>query len=127
VIEDEDGVRELARRLLEGEGYLVHDVRSGAEALEIFEREAGPQIDLILSDVIVPDMATVQLEKRILGRRPDLPILYMSGYSGEEVIHRGLVPGGRPFIQKPFTGTELVEFVARELTASAAGGGRVTI
>jgi PAS domain S-box-containing protein len=126
VIEDEDGVRELARRVLEQEGYLVHDVRNGAEAVQILET-ANPEIELVLSDVIVPDMATVQLEQRILGRQPNLRILYMSGYSREEVVQRGLVPAERSFIQKPFTGADLVDLVGRELAAAAAGGGPVTI
>ena len=120
VIEDEDGVRELAQRVLEDEGYLVRAVQNGAEALQVFNG-AGPQIDLVLSDVIVADMATVQLEKRILRRRPGLPILYMSGYSREEVVQRGLVPAERPFIQKPFTSAELVDLVGRQLDAAAAG------
>ncbi len=121
VIEDEDGVRELARRVLEQEGYAVCDVRSGAEAVGILET-AGLEIDLVLSDVIVPDMATVQLERQIRERRPDLPILYMSGYSREEVMDRGLVPSERPFVQKPFTGAELLDIIARELDAAARGG-----
>jgi CheY-like chemotaxis protein len=126
VIEDEDGVRELARRVLEQEGYLVHDVRNGAEAIQILET-ASPEIDLVVSDVIVSDMATVQLEERMVGRQPNLRILYMSGYSREEVVQRGLVPAERPFIQKPFTGADLVDLVGRELAAALPGGGPVTI
>jgi nitrogen-specific signal transduction histidine kinase len=121
VIEDEDGVRELARRVLEQEGYAVCDVRSGAEAVGILETP-GLEIDLVLSDVIVPDMATVQLERQIKEQRPDLPILYMSGYSREEVMGRGLVPSERPFVQKPFTGAELLDIIGRELDAAARGG-----
>jgi DNA-binding NtrC family response regulator len=88
---------------------------------------AGSEVDLVLSDVIVPDMGTVELEGRILGRRPGLPILYMSAYSRDEVVGRGLIPAERPFIQKPFTGAELVDVVGRELDSAAARGGPVTI
>jgi two-component system, cell cycle sensor histidine kinase and response regulator CckA len=75
----------------------------------------------------VPDMATVQLERQIEERLPNLPILYMSGYSRDEVLSRGLVPAERPFIQKPFTGAELAEVVGRELDMADARGGPVTI
>jgi two-component system cell cycle sensor histidine kinase/response regulator CckA len=126
VIEDEDGVRELARRVLQEEGYTVQDVRSGAEAVDLLDT-AGSEIDLVLSDVIVPDMATVQLEEQILERRPRLPIVYMSGYSRDELVDRGLVPAERPFIQKPFTGAELVDVVGSELDIAEARGGPVTI
>jgi CheY-like chemotaxis protein len=126
VIEDEDGVRELARRVLEQEGYAAREVRGGAEAVAMLDI-AGSEIDLVLSDVIVPDMGTVELERRILERRPDLPILYMSAYSRDEVVGRGLIPAERPFIQKPFTGAELVDVVGRELDSAAARGGPVTI
>jgi CheY-like chemotaxis protein len=126
VIEDEDGVRELARRVLEEEGYAVRDVPSGADAVAILDAAAS-EIDLVLADVIVPDMGTVELERRMLERRPGLPILYMSGYARDEVVSRGLIPGDRPFIQKPFTGAELVDVVGRELDRTAARGGPVTI
>jgi two-component system, cell cycle sensor histidine kinase and response regulator CckA len=126
IIEDEEGVRELARRILEQESYAIRDVRSGADALGVLD-DVGADIDLFLSDVIVPDMATVQLERRIRERRADLPILYMSGYSQEEVVERGLVPADRPFIQKPFTAAELADVVGRELDAAYARGGQVTI
>ena len=126
VIEDEDGVRELARRVLEQEGYAAREVRGGAEAVAMLDT-AGSEIDLVLSDVIVPDMGTVELERRILEQRPGLPILYMSAYSRDEVVGRGLIPAERPFIQKPFTGAELVDVVGRELDSAAARGGPVTI
>ena len=125
VVEDESGVRELARRVLEGEGYQVLDVTTGAEAAAALDATES-EIDLVLSDVIVADMGTVELERQIRQRRPGIPILYMSGYSREDVVGRGLVPKDRPFIQKPFTATELVEEVGRELAAAAARGGPVT-
>jgi DNA-binding NtrC family response regulator len=125
VIEDEDGVRELARRVLEEEGYAVRDVRSGVDAVATLDA-AGSEIDLVLADVIVPDMGTVQLQRRIQEQRPGLPILYMSGYSRDEVVGRGLVPSDLPFIQKPFTGAQLVDVVGRQLDSAAARGGPVT-
>ena len=116
---------QLARRILEAEGYRVLDVTTGAEAAAILDSSSA-DIDLVLSDVIVADMGTVELEREIRERRPGMPILYMSGYSREDVVERGLIPEDRPFIQKPFTATELTEEVGRELAAAEARGGPVT-
>jgi PAS domain S-box-containing protein len=113
VIEDEEGVRELAGRILTGRGYHVLEARHGTEALARLERSGG-RVDLVLTDVVVPDMATDELE-RGLRAEADLPILYMSGYSREEVIHRKLIRPDDPFLQKPFTADELVESVGRTL------------
>jgi two-component system cell cycle sensor histidine kinase/response regulator CckA len=126
VIEDEDGVRELVRRVLEEEGYTIRDVRNGADAMAMLDA-TDSEVDLVLLDVIVADMGTVELEQRIRERRPGLPILYMSGYSREEMVKRGLILTDRPFIQKPFTGAELVDVVGRQLDSADARGGSVTI
>ena len=115
IVEDEDGVRELARRVLEQEGYSVLDVKTGADAIAALDGGAS-DIDLMLVDVVTPDLAAIELEADVRARRPELPLLYMSGYSWEEVVSRGLVSGQRPFIQKPFTAAELVRAVAQELT-----------
>ena len=64
---------------------------------------------------MLPDMAAAELERKVGESRLDLPILYMSGYSRDEVLERGLVPAGRPFIQKPFTATDLTGAVWREM------------
>jgi two-component system, cell cycle sensor histidine kinase and response regulator CckA len=114
IVEDEDGVRELARRVLEDEGYLMLDMKTGAEAIAALDSGA-PDIDLVLADVVTPDMSALQLEASLRARCPELPLLYMSGYSWDEVVSRGLVSGVRRFIQKPFTAAELVHAVAQEL------------
>jgi two-component system cell cycle sensor histidine kinase/response regulator CckA len=114
IVEDEEGVRELARRVLEVEGYQVVEARRGSEAVFALE-QFGPDINLVISDVILPDMAATELDRKMVTRRPDLPILYMSGYSRTEVLERGLVPPERPFIQKPFTAADLTNAVGREI------------
>lgn len=126
VIEDEDGVRELARRVLEQEGCRVLSRRTGEDALMALEA-FGSGIDLVLADVILPDMATGDLERRVRALRPQLPLLYMSGSSRADVIERGLIPAEHPFIQKPFTPEELAGAVWRQMRARVpAGGGPVT-
>jgi nitrogen-specific signal transduction histidine kinase/CheY-like chemotaxis protein len=125
LVEDEEGVRELARRVLEQEGFRVLEVKSGAEAIAALDDQAA-EIDLVLSDVVTPDLAAVELEAVLRARRSELPLLYMSGYSWEEVVSRGLVSGERRFIQKPFTPAELVHAVTEELTQSPPGSRTLT-
>jgi two-component system cell cycle sensor histidine kinase/response regulator CckA len=114
VVEDEEGVRELTRRVLEQEGCRVLDARSGEEAVTALER-FGSEMDLVIADVILPDMAATELQRKVSESRPDLPVLYMSAYSREEVLERGLVPANRPFLQKPFTAIDLTGAVWREM------------
>jgi two-component system, cell cycle sensor histidine kinase and response regulator CckA len=76
--------------------------------------------------VILPDFAPVELETRLTTRRPGLPILYMSGYSWNEVTDRELISERGRFIQKPFTAAELADTVGRELRIAAARGRPVT-
>jgi two-component system, cell cycle sensor histidine kinase and response regulator CckA len=118
VVEDEEGVRELARRVLEQEGCRVFDARTGEEAATALER-FGTEIDLVISDVILPDMAAAELERRVGEHRPDLPVLYMSAYSRDEVLERGLVPADRPFLQKPFAAVDLTGAVWREMNGKS--------
>jgi two-component system, cell cycle sensor histidine kinase and response regulator CckA len=81
----------------------------------------------VLSDVIIPGIGTSELDRRMGELRPDLPILYMSGYSREDILERGLIDPDRPFLQKPFTADELSDLVCRELGSKVdAGGGQVT-
>jgi two-component system, cell cycle sensor histidine kinase and response regulator CckA len=128
VVEDEEGVRELACRVLEQQGHRVLNASDGAEALKVLDT-LGDELDLVVSDVIVPDIATNEFERQVRRRRPTLPILYMSGYSREEVVERGLISPEGFFLQKPFTGTELGDLVYRALEDSGrvSRGGAVTI
>jgi CheY-like chemotaxis protein len=126
VVEDEEGVRELAHRVLEEHGHRIIEAKDGDEALSKLE-EFGPELDLVLSDVIVPNIGTAEFEQCVRELRADLPVLYMSGYSRDDLIQRGLIHPDRPFLQKPFTAVELTERVCRELEQPAdARGGEVT-
>jgi PAS domain S-box-containing protein len=113
VIEDEDGVRDLVHRVLQDQGHEVLAAADGDGALELLEEERD--LDLVLSDIIVPGIGTSELDQKIRQLRPEVPVLYMSGYSRDEMIERGLIDSGRPFLQKPFTAEELTEVVCREL------------
>jgi PAS domain S-box-containing protein len=102
VIEDEDVVRNLACRGLRDHGYMVLEATNGSEALDYIRAHPGT-VDLIISDVVMPEMGGRELGQNVALFEPELPILYMSGYTGEDVVQRGLLDPGVPFQQKPFT------------------------
>jgi PAS domain S-box-containing protein len=112
ILEDEDGVRELAARILTERGYRVVPARNGREALAAL-RDPASSPGLLVTDVIVPDMGTGELEWQVHALRPDLPILYMSGYPRDDILDRGLLQEDQPFLQKPFTGEDLASDVGR--------------
>ncbi len=119
VVEDEEAVRTLARRTLEDAGYHVLVAANGRAALELI---LDAQIDLVLCDVILPEMSGHELGRRIGAIRPDLRILYMSGYPGLEVVERGLIAHDAPFIEKPFTAAGLASSVRGLLNQDPAFG-----
>jgi two-component system, cell cycle sensor histidine kinase and response regulator CckA len=119
VVEDEDMVRALACRALRERGYQVLEAHHGNEALEQVQQRRGP-IDLVISDVVMPQLGGRELGQRLALLLPGLPVLYMSGYTGEDVIQRGLLDPGVPFQQKPFTPESLARKV-REMLDSRVG------
>ena len=124
-------VRDLARRALEHYGYQVLQVQDGEAALELLEREAA-RIDLVLTDVVMPRTTGKELADRIRERYPKLPVLFMTGYSGEDIQRRGLVVTGARFVQKPFTPEGLADAVGRALGAgdrvsNAVSGNRTAV
>ena len=102
VVEDQDEVRRLTKRVLEARGYTVLAARNGAEALEIVGRHAT-QIHLMITDVVMPGMNGRELAQLACARRSDLKVLYVSGYTGEAVLQHRLLEPGVAFLQKPFT------------------------
>jgi two-component system cell cycle sensor histidine kinase/response regulator CckA len=100
--EDEEVVRRLARELLTGNGYKVLEAANGREALLLSEGHRG-EIHLLLTDVVMPKMSGRELGERIRLQRPGLRVLYMSGYTDDAILRRGVLEGGIPFLQKPFT------------------------
>jgi two-component system, cell cycle sensor histidine kinase and response regulator CckA len=102
VIEDEDVVRNLACRGLRDHGYSVVEALNGAQALQYIQEHRGT-VDLVISDVVMPEMGGRELGQSLARIEPDLPVLFMSGYTGEDVVQRGLLDPDAPFQQKPFT------------------------
>ncbi|HEX3274568.1 MAG TPA: ATP-binding protein [Gemmatimonadales bacterium] len=107
VVEDEAAVRQLVRRALEAAGLTVLEAENGQQALEVVSRRREiPK--LVLTDVIMPGLNGRELSERLASAQPGLPVLFMSGYTGEDVMLRSLLPEQAPFIQKPFAPEELV-------------------
>ena len=120
VVEDEPLVRRLARRALEEHGYSVLEASDGREALAELT-DAANAIGLVLSDLVMPRMSGRELGQEIARRFPGLPVLFMSGYTGEDVRSRGLLEGSAPFVQKPFTPEGLARRVRTLLDGNIAG------
>jgi CheY-like chemotaxis protein len=118
-VEDEDVVRALACRGLREQGYTVLEARHGREALDRVE-EGRHVIDLVISDVVMPELNGRELGSRLTALQPELPVLYMSGYTGDDVIQRGLLEPGVPFQQKPFTPQGLARKVREMLDGRGA-------
>jgi two-component system, cell cycle sensor histidine kinase and response regulator CckA len=111
VVEDDEAVRHLAREVLRGAGYQVVEARHGAEALELAAARDG--FDLVLTDVVMPQVGGLALAKRLLERRPDTRVLLMSGHIDDAAIRNGVVSEDLPFLQKPFRPATLLETVRR--------------
>lgn len=102
LVEDEEIVRRLARRALESLGYVVLEAADGAQAVALSEN-SGTKIDILLTDVVMPKMSGRELVERLAVARPGLKILYMSGYTDDAIVHRGMLDEGTNFLQKPFS------------------------
>jgi CheY-like chemotaxis protein len=107
VVEDEDGVRELLWKVLTQHGHTVLEARHGRDALTVASGYNHP-IELLVTDVVMPEMGAGELVDQLLASRPELKVLYISGYTNDEVIRRGISQSEAAFIQKPFTSNELM-------------------
>jgi two-component system cell cycle sensor histidine kinase/response regulator CckA len=102
LVEDEDSVRSLAAKVLRGLGYQVLEAKLGREALAVADNHAE-QIDLLLTDVVMPEYSGSELSRRLAEHRPSIRVLFMSGYTDEAIIHHGVLAANINYLQKPFT------------------------
>ncbi|MBN1103096.1 MAG: response regulator, partial [Deltaproteobacteria bacterium] len=114
VVEDDETVRNLALNALKRYGYTVLCARDGEEALRMC-RERTEQIQLMLSDVVMPGMSGKDLAEEIKGLRPGLKVLFMSGYTDNSIVRHGVLENGIAFLQKPFTPEALARKVRKAL------------
>jgi CheY-like chemotaxis protein len=119
LVEDDDQVRSLAGGILRRCGYRVLDAQNGGEALLIADEHPAP-IDLLVTDVIMPRMNGRQLATRLTSRRPELQVLYMSGYTDDVVLRDGVRNREVAFLRKPFSPESLARRV-REVLDKARG------
>jgi PAS domain S-box-containing protein len=105
VVEDEEGLREVARKLLQAQGYTVLIAANADEAVRQFEGNAS--IDVLLTDVVMPGASGPELTRRLVERRPALKVIYMSGYTEEALAQHGVLKPGIAFLHKPFTSETL--------------------
>ena len=119
LVEDAARVREVVREILEMNGYRILEAQHGAEALEISGRHDGP-IHLMVTDVVMPQMSGRELAQRLAPLRPEMRVLYMSGYTDDAIVRHGVLEAGTAFLSKPFTPDALAAKV-RSLLDAAPG------
>ena len=102
IVEDDDRLRNLTRTILERYGYSVLEAENGEDALKFSEEYEG-RIDLMLTDVVMPKMSGKELAERLQSLRPEIKVIYMSGYTGNAIVHHGILPPWLNFLEKPFT------------------------
>src|SRR5262249_8331382 len=125
LVEDDDGVRIITRFTLQMHGYTVLEAGNGREAIRLCEGHGGP-IHLLLADVVLPDMGGRQVAEKIATMRPRIKVLYLSGYTDDTVVRRGVLAAETAFLQKPFTPITLAQKVREVLDVAGTASKRTT-
>jgi nitrogen-specific signal transduction histidine kinase/ActR/RegA family two-component response regulator len=116
VVEDEMSVRKLAAEFLGSNGYRVLEAQDGGEALQVCEEHRAP-IHLLMTDVVMPGMSGRELAVRLVGARPEMKVIYVSGYTDDAIVQHGVREEGTVFLQKPFS-LETLAHTVREVLDS---------
>jgi PAS domain S-box-containing protein len=114
LVEDEPSVRSIARRILERNGYTVLEAHDGRHALRVAEQYKQP-IHLLLTDMMMPELTGRDVWTWLAPKRSELRVLYMSGYTNDDIVRRGLLDADAAFLQKPFTAADLARAVRSTL------------
>jgi two-component system cell cycle sensor histidine kinase/response regulator CckA len=114
VVEDEAGIRALVRKILRRQGYEVLEAANGQDALALC-REHGQRVELLITDVLMPQMGGRELVERLQTQGHDMKVLYVSGYTDDTTVYSGDLPPGTAFLQKPFTLGSLLDKVKEVL------------
>jgi CheY-like chemotaxis protein len=118
VVDDEPEVRKLVAAMLVRNGYRVVSADSGENAIRLFKN--NPDTDLLLTDVVAPGMSGPMIADQVASLKPDIKVLFMSGYDGTQVVQRYVVEKGYSLLIKPFT----MEQLERKVRAVLEGGGQ---
>lgn len=114
IVEDEDSTRELTGQVLKSAGYRVLMASNGGEALLLLESHDGP-VHLMFTDIVMPGMSGRVLAERLRQARPEMKVLYTSGYTDDAILHHGVSEAGDHFIGKPFSLADLTRKVREVL------------
>ena len=115
LVEDEASVRLLTARVLHSLGYVVHEASSAVEALQFMRGYSGPPIELLLTDVVLPQFNGGVLAEQLVALRPDLKVLFISGYTDNAIVQQGWLRDDVAFLQKPFSPAALAQKVREVL------------
>jgi CheY-like chemotaxis protein len=115
-VDDEEAIRQIARRLLRKRGFDMIGASSAEEAAEVIERYEG-DIDVVLMDINLPDGWGARVAQRLIAARPDLAVVYTTGFAEVDPIQSGGLVGSELVIRKPFTGDQLAEVLTRAIEA----------
>ena len=121
VVEDEESIRRAAKRVLENFGYFVVRARDGEHGLKIL-REYGTEIDIVITDLVMPRLGGIGLYDAVRGSVYNVPFLFMSGYAPPDARERAKLDPTMPFLQKPWTLSELVLQVRKVLDTPRSSG-----
>jgi CheY-like chemotaxis protein len=119
LVEDEASVRAVTRQLLQRNGYKVIEAPDGAAAIALFDGGDWQQVDLLLTDVVMPGMSGRVLADTLTARRPTLRVLFMSGYTDDAIVRHGMLEPGLAYLEKPFRPGSLLRKVRDTLDRSA--------
>ena len=120
VVEDEEALREVARRIFARNGYHVITAASGPEAIEIVRTYQG-DVHLLVTDVVMPQMLGKEVSEHVLAVKPDIEVLFMSGYARRVLTTQGMLDPGVALVEKPFSEAELMSAAAQVLNGHFHG------
>jgi CheY-like chemotaxis protein len=120
LVEDDDAVRLAVRRMLEKLGFQILEAKDGEDGVRVANAHTG-HIDVLVTDLMMPRMDGRTLANTLAAARPDMRVVFVSGYTDDAVVRRGLIDSAHAFVQKPFTGEQLANTISGLIGESVSG------